>query len=80
VVDLSWQHTAVKPDLANHLYVYHQEGLHVSTVGASNHGVLSEPTPIVPQKHSFSTSGFFRSSAGGFGGTVPQPSSGGSGG
>jgi len=80
VVYISEETNVIKADLANHLYFYHKEGIRIGHVVAFPEGTLGEPSVIIPEKRNFSTTGFFRSSAGGFGGVIPQPSSGGSGG
>ncbi|HOD50418.1 MAG TPA: hypothetical protein PLJ71_10250 [Candidatus Hydrogenedentes bacterium] len=68
---------AVRADLGVQLYAYQKDGFQVSQVFVSDDGVLHDPEPVSLPTPSFSTMGFFRSSAGGFGAPVPHPSSGG---
>lgn len=67
----------VSADLGGYLRSLQKDGIRVMQVLAAENGALSTPEPYVLPPPSFSTMGFFRSSAGGFGAPVPHPSSGG---
>jgi hypothetical protein len=66
----------VMADIVAYLAYLQKEGIRVRQVVARD-GVLSVPMTCALRTASFSTTGFFRSSAGGFGAPVPHPSSGG---
>jgi hypothetical protein len=75
-------YVAAGPDVNNadinvHLREYQKDGLQVSLVVVLDDGTIQPPEPINLPIKSFSATGFFRSSAGGFGAPVPHPSSGG---
>jgi hypothetical protein len=67
----------VGADLGVYLRSLQKDGIRVLQVLAAEDGALSTPEPYALPARSFSTMGFFRSSAGGFGAPVPHPSSGG---
>lgn len=67
----------LKADIAVHLKAFEKAGFFVAKAIVSDTGLLHDPAAIdIPEK-TFSTVGFFKSSAGGFGAPVPHPSSGG---
>ncbi len=77
VVYLSADPGKVRADLGGYLHFLQKDGIRVMQVLAAETGHLSPPEPYSLPAPSFSTMGFFRSSAGGFGAPVPHPSSGG---
>lgn len=75
-------YVSASPDVSNaditvHLREYQKDGFPVSLVVVANDGSIQPPEPLDLPIKEFSTIGFFRSSAGGFGAPVPHPSSGG---
>ncbi|HUW59709.1 MAG TPA: hypothetical protein VMZ06_01785 [Candidatus Bathyarchaeia archaeon] len=68
---------APNADITVHLREYQKDGLQVELAIAKDDGAIQPPEPLTLPDKSFSTLGFFRSSAGGFGAPVPHPSSGG---
>lgn len=64
-------------DVEGHLYVLQKAGLQVGRATALGTGRISDPEALPLSDSTFKTTGFFRSSAGGFGAPVPHPSSGG---
>ncbi len=77
VVYASSSSGALRADLGVHLHAYSKDGLYVGQAVATEDGQLQGPEPMHLPEPSFKTTGFFRSSAGGFGAPVPHPSSGG---
>lgn len=77
IVYVSSRLDAVNADLGAHLHAYGKDGFQIAQAIASDDGVLGDPQPLTLPALSFKTTGFFRSSAGGFGAPVPHPSSGG---
>lgn len=67
----------VHADLGVHLQEFSKAGFAVMRSTVSHDGSLTAPTLLILPPQTFSTMGFFRSSAGGFGAPVPHPSSGG---
>ncbi len=68
---------SVRADLGSYLHSLPKNGVEVMQAVADATGQLAAPEPYSVAPRSFSTMGFFRSSAGGFGAPVPHPSSGG---
>jgi hypothetical protein len=64
-------------DIVAYLLMLEKENILVRQVVATRQAGLSEPMPCNIPATNFSSLGFFRSSAGGFGAPVPHPSSGG---
>jgi len=77
VIYLSERPEAINADIGVHLNAYKKDGLQVAQASVSDKGVVSDPWAFNLTPKAFSTTGFFRSSAGGFGAPVPHPSSGG---
>lgn len=77
IVYVSTQLGDVKADIAVHLRQYGTDNFQVCNAIAQDDGSLGDPVPLDLPLKGFSTTGFFRSSAGGFGAPVPHPSSGG---
>jgi hypothetical protein len=71
--------TLMNTDVAVQLFAYQKEGIEILRCIADINGKMWDPRPFKVPQASFSPQGFYRSSAGGFGSTVPQPSSGGGG-
>jgi len=67
----------VQNDIKGHLHFLKTAGLELYYAVALDTGSLGGPKPLNIEELKFSTTGFFRSSAGGFGAPVPHPSSGG---
>jgi len=68
---------APNADISIHLHEYQKDGLETGFALFTTDGSLLTPEPLKLPLTGFSTTGFFRSSAGGFGAPVPHPSSGG---
>lgn len=64
-------------DLAEHLFEYRQKGFEVLGATLAGEGEISEPTPLDLMAARFSKLGYLLAAGGGFGATVPHPSSGG---
>ncbi len=77
VVHVTAQAGPVRADLGSYLHSLPKDGIEVVQTVADASGGLSTPEPYNVDPPTFSTMGFFRSSAGGFGAPVPHPSSGG---
>lgn len=77
IIYISYMPGVLLADISAHLHEYDKQGFLVGQSVAGDNGSLSYPEPFKPSAKLFSKTGFFRSSAGGFGGPVPHPSSGG---
>ncbi len=67
----------VQNDIKGHLHFLKTAGLEVNMAVAQDNGQFGNPQSLELETLKFDTTGFFRSSAGGFGAPVPHPSSGG---
>lgn len=77
IVYVTSQLDTIIADLGVHLDTFKKDGFEVGVAVASERGALLDPVPYARAPRAFNTTGFFRSSAGGFGAPVPHPSSGG---
>lgn len=64
-------------DLGEHLFEYRQKGFEVAGATLSPEGEFSEPVPLDLAATRFRKIGYLLAAGGGFGATVPHPSSGG---
>ncbi|HRQ63659.1 MAG TPA: hypothetical protein PKZ76_02120 [Xanthomonadaceae bacterium] len=77
IVYLGVTNRPVQPDLSEHLYQYRQQGFEVFGTRLSEAVEFSPLTDLDLTSTRFNSSGYLLASGGGFGATVPHPSSGG---
>lgn len=65
----------LKADISVHLKTFEKAGYFVGQAVVSEEGVLHAPVVMDIPERTFTSTGFFKSSAGGFGAPVPHPSS-----
>jgi len=75
VVYIARDKTTLRADLAVHLFAYQKAGFELGRAVIGADGAWSTPVRFNLPEVKFKTTGFFRSSAGGFGAPVPHPSS-----
>lgn len=64
-----------RPDLSAYFESVQQQGIALKLAAIGDEATWAVPIPLQPTKLKFNKSGFFRSTAGGFGAPIPEPSS-----
>jgi hypothetical protein len=77
LVHLGIENTDVRPDLADHLFQYAQKGFEVVQTSLTGGTEWAPLAPLVLAPRRFLAAGYLLAAGGGFGATVPHPSSGG---
>jgi hypothetical protein len=77
LVHLGIENTDVRPDLADHLFQYAQKGFEVLQTSLTGGTEWAPLAPLVLDPRRFLPAGYLLAAGGGFGATVPHPSSGG---